>query len=259
MKKDTKIKVVSALAAGSILLTLAGCSEELAPDVSDLDVLNTNYEDDASTNTLNEGVEQIKEVPDENFKLVINYQSGSKEWKINANKSLYVTIKTKGLPSDKEVYIDNIHMDTSIVSTKAQFDGIEQDSMDDRIHNSLMLGFPISDTNSYFGVNEIEGQNQTFLQGYSYGYRGYQHGEVETKRYLEKDFLEHGVWANKVDSVIDLIIVDKTTGEKRVVSVDTKLLIEVNNKVTYLDGNNYVTYQYDRDGEAKQIKKEQKK
>ena len=112
---------------------------------------------------------------------------------------------------------------------------------------------------SYFGVNEIEGQNQTFLQGYSYGYRGYQHGEVETKRYLEKDFLEHGVWANKVDSVIDLIIVDKTTGEKRVVSVDTKLLIEVNNKITYLDGNNYVTYQYDRDGEAKQIKKEQKK
>lgn len=37
--------------------------------------------------------------------------------------------------------------------------GILQDTMDDRIHNSLMLGFPISDDVCHIGINQIEGQN----------------------------------------------------------------------------------------------------
>ena len=71
--------------------------------------------------------------------------------------------RTDGV-TDEKVYIDNIHTDTSICSYYAQIDGVMQDTMDDRIHNSLILGFSISDTNSYRGINQIEGQNDTFVK-----------------------------------------------------------------------------------------------
>ena len=199
--------------AAALLAVLSGCMEqELAPDVSHLDVLDTNDEENGKS--LNRGVTQRLDVNGEKFKLIVNYLSGSEKWSINANKKLYMEIKTEGLPAGLKVFIDNIHMDSYIVASKAPFDGIKQDSMDDRVHNSLMLGFPISDTTTYFGVSEIEGQNETFIEGYFHGGRYYSSGSVEQKRRLESDYLKDGVWANRVDSVIDLILVDKGTLEQ---------------------------------------------
>ena len=255
MKIDKK-KMLAVLLSGTMTLATCGCESELAPDVSEYDLLETNNNSDE----ISKGVTQIKPVNGENFSLKIKYLSGDKIWKINANKKLYIEINTIDLPENKEVYIDNIHMDTSIVSTKAAFNGILQDTMDDRIHNSLMLGFPISNTNSYFGINEIEGENSEFLQGYVYGSASYTAGSITMKRRLESSYLEDGVWANKVDSVIDLIIVNKDTNEKRQVSVDSSLLIEVNDKIDFIDTEgNIITYDYDKDGSKKEIKKLTKK
>ena len=253
MKLNRK-QILALLLSGSITLFTSGCIEtELAPDVSDFDLLETNNE---NSDELSKGVTQIRPVQGEDFSLVIGYLSGDKVWKINSNKKLYIEIKTKDLPDNKEVYIDNIHMDTSIVSTKAYLNGILQDTMDDRIHNSIMLGFPISNTNSYFGINEIEGENAEFLEGYTLGLYGYSSGSISTRRRLESDYLEKGVWANKIDSVIDLIIVNKDTNELRQVSVDSSLLVEVNDKIEFTDeNNNVITYDYNKDGTRKEIKK----
>ena len=127
------------------------------------------------------------------------------------------------------------------------------DTMDDRIHNSLMLGFPISDTIAYYGVNIIEGQNSEFIEGWSSGYNGYTGSDVVSKRRKESEFLENGVWANQMDSVIDLIIVDKNTNEMRTVSVFSNLLIEVNHRITFIEEENYVTYEYDRNGNKTKV------
>lgn len=233
-------------------ISLTGCGPtELAPDNSDLDVLSTNAD---NFSDLSSGVQQIKQIDGESFQLVINYYSNDKEWHINSNKNLYFSMKTMNLPENLEVYIDNIHMDTSIVSSKAGYNGIKQDSMDDRIHNSLMLGFPISDTENYTGINTIEGENQEFIQGYFYGYKHYEHGEIEQKRRLESEYLEDGVYANRIDSVIDLIIVDKETGKPlRQKSIDSQLLVEINNVVTFESGGEKITYKYNRDGSKTQI------
>ena len=252
-------KRIRAIALSAILSAgLAGCiPQELSADVSNVAILTTN--DEETGKTLNQGVAQEKDIQGEKFKLSIHYLSGEDTWRITSNKKLYFEIKTLNLPDNLAVYIDNIHMDTSIVSTKAAFDGIMQDTMDDRIHNSLMLGFPIDNERSYFGVNEIEGQNDSFISGYSYGNAYYHGGSVYQRRYLVSDYLKDGVWANKVDVVIDLLICDKTTGEVlRQVSVDSNLLIEVNDKVTFLEKGDYVTYDYDRDGSKKEIKRVKK-
>ena len=255
-RKNISLRKRLALAGSCLVLcsALSGCMQtELAPDVSYLDVLDTN--DEQSGKSLSRGVTQKVDINGEKFKLLISYLSGEEKWSINANKKLFMEIKTEGLPENLEVYIDNIHVDTTIVSTKAAFDGIKQDSMDDRIHNSQMLGFPISDTQSYFGINEIEGQNETFIQGYIYGNRYYTSGEITEKRFLESDYLEDGVWANKIDSVIDLIIVDKTTNEVlRVVSVPSSLIVKINNQITFYDGGEYKTYEYDKNGQRRLVR-----
>lgn len=253
MKKKYFEKRFSALAlAGLLTFSVSGCSTELASDKSDMDVMTTqDYLEDSD---LSNGVVQEKEVMGEDFNLVIKYScdEGS-DWRVTDTKRLNMEIKTSGLQDNLEVYIDNIHIDTSIVSDKVLYSGILQDTMDDRIHNSLMLGFPISDIVSYYGVNIIEGQNSEFIEGWSYGYNGYNSGSVETKRRKESDFLSNGVWANQIDSVIDLIIVDKNTNEMRTVSVFSNLLIEVNHRITFVEGENYVTYEYNRDGSKTKV------
>ena len=115
--------------------------------------------------------------------------------------------RTDGV-TDEKVYIDNIHTDTSICSYYAQIDWVMQDTMDDRIHNSLILGFSISDTNSYRGINQIEGQNDTFVKGFASGYNGYHSASITEQRFLESDFLKTIRISIKISSVIDLIIVN---------------------------------------------------
>ena len=249
-----KQQLVALSLAGLLSFSLSGCGTEMGSDKSDMDIISSSNEMEDGE-SLSNGIMQEKDVEVETFKLVIKYmcESGS-DWRITDTKRLYTEIRTLGLQSNLEVYIDNVHTDTSIVSGKnAIYDGILQDTMDDRIHNSLMLGFPISDTNFYYGCNVIEGQNSEFMEGYTYGYNSAHGTSIETKRRMESAFLEEGVYANQFDSVIDLIIVNKDTNETRAVSVFSNLLVEVNNRITFKEGDKFVTYEYDRNGEKTKI------
>ena len=246
--KYTRKQIIAMLLAGTMCLGTTGCDEigeEVGSDTSSYDVL----EKDSNTDNLSNGVEQVLDVKNNDFKLVLNFMYYNPTWRITENKTIYMSAKTLGLPDNLEVYIDNIHTDTSIVSSKAMLDGILQDSMDDRIHNSLMYGFPISDTNEYYGCNSIEGMNQTFIEGFIYGCNGYSSGSVSERRFTEEDFLERGVWANRIDTVVDLIIRDKNTNEFSTVSVNSVLLVEANNIIKYSNGTE-VTF----DREGKQVK-----
>lgn len=251
-----KRRLIALALAASLSLPLSACgSTEISSGNSDIDMIDTNLLQDGDS--LSVGITQKNDIDGELFKLVIDYVCGDGgDWKINGTKHLYMSIKTEGLPADKEVYIDNIHADTTIVSTKAIYNGILQDTMDDRIHNSLMLGFPISDTSSYYGCNIIEGQNAEFIQGWTYGTQYGSSGSIETKRRLESDFLSNGVYANQIDTVIDLIIIDKKTGVTRTVSVYSGLQVRVNNRVTFIENGKEVTYEYDIDGSKTKVEDE---
>lgn len=228
MKNIKKIKVrVGALAlAASTMLTLCSCEEEgLAPS-EEYDIVSTENGDDS----LSMGLRQVLEVPGQKFKLVTEYSSDNtskREWRITSDKFLYIQAYTEGLSNDTEVYIDNVHIDTSIKSKYAVMDGIIQDTMDDHVHSSQLVGFPISDKTSYFGVNAIEGCNQDFIQGTYYGYSGYHSGSVTQKRYTEQDYLDLGVYANKVQIVYDLLVKGPNDKDFSNVSVCTDFLVPV--------------------------------
>ena len=237
-------KVGAVLVVGAMVFTLTGCMErEVSTNA------NTSYDviDTTSNEALEKGITQIIDVPGESFKLVVNYQCELQEderWTVTSDKQINTEIRTDGLPAGTQVYIDNVHTDTTICSYYPQVDGVTQDTMDDRIHNAQMLGFPISDSNAYVGINQIEGQNETFISGFVHGYNGYSSGSVSEKRFLESDYLEKAVYANKITSIIDLIIVK---GEEiTCVSVPSEVQVSVWPFIERQksDGTRYYRYYY---------------
>lgn len=233
--KNLKIRTGALALTGTILLTgLTGCANQEKAPVEDYDVVGSDIIDEDGTKGLN----QELSVPGEDFKLslVVSYDESSKrEWRITSDKYLYLAVCTKGLSNDTEVYIDNIHIDTSIKSDYACMDGILQDTMDDHIHNSLMLGFPISDTTYYYGVDAIEGCNDTFIKGTFFGYSGYSSGDVEEKRYTESDYETLGVYANKFQIVFDLLIKNPNDKDYHNVSVSTDFIVYTTSKSKTLE------------------------
>lgn len=240
--KRNSIKKLAVYPAFIACLMLTGCSSELATNRDmEIDIIDT--QDDT---LVKQGVTQELDVPYHNFKLVINYKCNLKEnekWTITSDKAITMSIKTDGLDEDTNVYIDNIHTDTSVVSYFPTIDGVIQDTMDDRIHNSLMYGFPISDTNSYVGVNEIEGQNESFISGYVSGYNGFHSGSIDEKRRVESDYIgAGGVYGNKISSVVDLII--EKDGQMQCVSVPSSVLVSSWPYVAVADSHGNISYRY---------------
>lgn len=93
-----------------------------------------------------------------------------------------------------------------------------------------MLGFPISNDIYYYGVNAIEGCNQEFIQGVTYGLNGYYSGSMTSERYTENDYInEYGVYGNKIQIVYDLLIKKKDEKDFSNVSVSTDFVVEVSN------------------------------
>lgn len=241
LKKASKTGAL-VLAVGILASSLTGCSREVSTNAEvKYDVIDTMNQDLA-----NSGIEQIVDVPGEDFDIVVDYRcilEENERWTITSDKDLNIEVRTEGLDDNTEVFIDNIHTDTTIKSYYPSVDGITQDTMDDRIHNAQMLGFPISDTNSYSNVIEIEGQNQTFMQGSYYGFNGYGSGNVTEKRYVESDYLERGVYANKIKSAIDLII-NKEDGTTKCMTVPSTIVVSVWPYIKNLNRNGQETYNY---------------
>lgn len=240
LKKKGKCVLVAGMIGVTLLLSGCGAREISTNSQTEYDTIDTT-----SDEALEKGITQIKEVPGESFKLVIDYKcelEDNERWTVTSDKELTMEIRTDGCPEGVEVYIDNIHTDTTICSHYPTVDGITQDTMDDRVHNALMLGFPIADDNAYTGTNKIEGQNDTFIQGFIHGYNGYESGTVEEKRFLESDYLNMGVNANKIGSIIDLIIID---GDRvTCTSVDSEVQVSVWPYIMRKNNDGSMTYRH---------------
>lgn len=228
-------------------LSLAGCIEEtvIEDQTAIYDVIDSQGENI-------EIKPQVIDVPGEDFKLVIEYSldpDSQKKWRITDNKKLYTKVYTQDLPEDVKVWIDNVHTDTTIVASSEEMNGIEQDTMDDRIHNSLMYGFPIDNDTHFIAVNEIAGQNDSFISGSSIGFNGYSSGTITERRHSEEEYLAAGVYGNQIASSYGLLI-QKGEEEPYGVDVPSDIIILAYNIITKkeTDSGELRYYQYNRDG-----------
>lgn len=241
-KKAKKYVLVPFIVA--MLLLLSGCQEtrQLATNYNiEYDVIDTTDE-----TLLRDGINQTIDVPNEDFKIKVNYKcllNENEKWTITGDKQIQSEIYTEGLPEDYEVYVDNVHIDTTIRSIYATIDGITQDTMDDKLHAGLYPGFPIANDNRYGNICNIEGQNDNFISATSKGFSGYFGGvnstsieiqgvettyvHLDERRRTEEEYLWGGVYANKIDAIIDLIIIKpKTKSVQKTDENGTKLYDE---------------------------------
>ena len=121
--KNLNLRLGALALVTSSMFTLCGCIEaEMAPK-EDYDIVEqVDSEDGLST-----GLKQVIDVPGRDFKLVTEYScdnAARREWRITSDKFLYFSVNTQGLLDGTEVYIDNIHIDTSIKSKYACMDCI---------------------------------------------------------------------------------------------------------------------------------------
>lgn len=255
IKNAKKLKTILGMGAIALVMSFTGCEETVVEDATEIyDVIDSQGEEiEIKT--------QVLDVPGEDFQLVVEYSldpNAQKHWRITDNKKLYTKVYTKGLKEGVKVWIDNVHTDTTLVATKSAMNGILQDSMDDRIHNSLMYGFPIDNDTALYAANEIDGQNDTFIAGSVYGFNGTTSGTVVEQRFLDEDYLEKGVYANKISSVYGLLI-QKGEEELYGVDVSSDIIVTAYNKVQKKDDSgNIKVYQYHRDGSYSIIESDEK-
>jgi hypothetical protein len=232
LKVNTKLLFLL-LTQSLATFTLVGCAlEETTVPQEQYDEVKQDLSGDGLSSA---GLVQTLDVPGESFKLITEYSCDSakdRAWCITSDKFLYFKVYTEGLSADTNVYIDNIHIDTSILSHKEGMNGIKQDSMDDHTYNAQIIGFPIGNDICYYGVDAIEGCNQDFIQGTFYGMSGYASGEIEQRRYTEEDYLKYGVYASKFQIVYDLLIKGPNDVTPRNVSVNTDFKVHVTAAIT---------------------------
>lgn len=250
-KLSNKIKRISA--KGAILLGMSmllassvyGCAEEPeAVPNEEYDMIDPSGSivDDEGDLLFDTGVTKELPIKGETFKLVVTFSydyAKTRSWNITTDKFLNYAVNTDGLPAGYEVYVDNVHIDAFVKANNYQLDGIRQDTMDDRIHNALMYGFPISDSAVYYGIDLIEGMNQEFIDISYYGfyYNSYYYGgsSVEKRRYTESDYMDYGAYGNKIATVIDLLIKGPNDKDFRAVSVSTDFVIFASNERAILN------------------------
>lgn len=232
------------LLALTICLSLSGCalpdaemenSTKLETDVETSES-EVNEQDPASGSGDASISSQIKKMPDaftdniltqtlpvdgEDFSLIVKYDTGNyptDSWEITSAKSISMEVKTSELPEESEVFIDNVHIDSSILSLEPEFNSIPTDTMDDNIHTSMYPGFPIGNDMEYHGIFSMDGYSETLISGYTRGYYsrllgwGSQRGSVEEVRVTEDDLKKSYVYGNKFQIVYDLWI-KKTDNE----------------------------------------------
>ena len=208
------------------VMLLAGCWKEVEVVDNELNnagvtVMSTVY-GDGQTRVTGE-----VDVPHEDFKLSITYDTGSlplNKWRVTSNKNVGITVQTIGLPEGYQAHIEHVHADICLKSTEPQLDGISHDSMDDSDHRTPTKGFNISDTESYHTIFAIEGYNCQFYEiwGQTFGEYGYVSSSYE--RLTEKNIREMGGYAEKLAVVYDIVITSPD-GAERVRSVYHDVLI----------------------------------
>ncbi|WP_373261978.1 hypothetical protein [Hungatella hathewayi] len=172
------------------------------------------------------------DIPNESFTLKAVFKAEDytiDRWRTTDVKTLNLSACTVELPENTEVFIDNVHIDTVIKSLYAAYDAIPIDTMDDRTHSSLVLGFPITDSMSYNGIFAIGGYSDMLIEGFTSGYStgkaGYNTGYIKESRVTESVLRNSAVYANMFQIVWDLWIQKPGNKYPYMTSVKTEFLI----------------------------------
>ena len=211
------------------MIGASGCTymEDLIEEDTEIDVLQNNEVQVPS-------LSQKLDIPGEDFKLACDYDIGGyslENWHVTDAKSVGMKVHTEGLPDGYDVAIDHVHADISLMSTKAQVNGITQDSMDDTFHGQSQDGFAISDDMEYYNIFSIEGYTDQFYQLWGCAFGDYGMISSSYQRLTERNIVRAGTYAERLSVVYDVSIKKPGSDKYYTKSVKSMLAIPISSDV----------------------------
>ena len=234
MKKFTKLM----LAAASILM-LGACEKSYSEKLSsNSNVVNIEEEAKGPIKSAKRELQSVVKSHDVKFndsKFSIEALYGiDKEfaalWYYTIPNNIQLEVKTKDLPENYEVIVNNVYADVTISSRYERYNGARQDSMNLSYSNLPQGGFTIDNKHPYTQPFLVEGVNQseTFLSIWN----GYGHSET---RYLT----ERDVRAYSDGVIIRVVwtlgVKDKSTGQLFNTTIEDDIYVSSSSKAATTD------------------------
>lgn len=155
-------------------------------------------------------LDKTSTIAGEKFDFIASYSTSydTDSWQITKPKTLRFSALIKALPGGEgvEVYVEHVHVDVALMSTKQILDGLTQDSMDDSPHTSTQPGFLVTEQYRYEDVFSIEGYSKDLISGWGFATGGSGYASLDQARLTEDILREKGVTGNKFTFVYDVMI-----------------------------------------------------
>jgi len=156
-------KIISVAIAFSLIFVLAGCDEstiEEAKPSPNLDALQNDLQDGSYS--------QEVTLDNVSFKTTYTTDYDAKNWKITSPKTLTSEISITQIPAGTRVQIIHIHVDTSLLSTQEQVQGLSIDNMDDKLSSGTESGIDVTKDYPYTLIFSIEGFSKDLISGWGF-------------------------------------------------------------------------------------------
>jgi hypothetical protein len=128
------------------------------------------------------------------------------QWRVTDSKTIDLQL-TESSSVPVTVLVEHVHIDISLKSTLALFDGWSQDSADFKLSTGSEPGVLVSSQYPYENVMAVEGFSQTMMSAWTYYTDSYAVTDVEQKRLTEDNLVrEGGVYANKIQIIWFLLV-----------------------------------------------------
>ena len=211
------------LGAGAFVLgfnlSKEGYSKDIEKDMS-------KYE---SFDDIVEGVTQSLEVPEEDFNLIVKYNTNASEWKLSQDKSYDMEISTEGLKGNKAVFITGINSKVSLLGSNEILNGYEQSS-----YKSEILAEDINDMEPFSIELNMDVTSDEYLEKFRELDKTCRHDFfTEATLFNVSDDIEgedfyttRYVWGNKIDSDIVLYIIDYDAGTTKLVTIPSSIIVK---------------------------------
>lgn len=158
---------------------------------------------------------KVHEFKDEPFSITTAYSTNynTAAWKITDSKLLHYSVRLTTSSPDSTVFVEHVHADVSMSANQgSEFNGMQQDSIDDHLHTGDQAGVEVTAKHSYDDDFAIEGYSPTLISGWGFAVGGYGASEINDDRLTEGNLKDNGVTGNKIVFVYKLLV--KNPGDK---------------------------------------------
>lgn len=197
-------KIISVAIALSLIFILTGCestTEETKPSPN-LDALQNDLQDGSYN--------QEVTLDNISFKTTYSTDYDAKNWKITSPKTLTSEISITQIPAGTRVQIIHIHVDTSLLSTQEQVEGLSIDSMDDKLSSGTESGINVTKDYPYTLIFSIEGFSKDLISGWGFITGSYGCISLSQNRLTESNLTDSrygaGVYGQKFTYIYKLLI-----------------------------------------------------